>query len=129
MLLTLLSVCLAASPDNKNVQERWVRLAERTVNHTLDHSESMIDGIDKNLTSVRFKVTKGALNLHRCRVQYKNGQTQDIDILNSIPEGGESKVIDLPVNNDVITRLSFWYDTKNRGIKKATVEIWGKAGN
>jgi len=129
IVLTLLWLCIAAIPARTGLQQQWKRLAERTVNHTTDHTEFSIDNIEQDLQSLRVKVTKGAINLHRCRVEYKNGQTQDIDILNSIPQGEESKVIDLPANNGTVTKLSFWYDTKNRGIQKATVEVWGKAGN
>ena len=107
-------------------QNNWVKLANRTVNYTMDHSEMVIDGLNENLTALRVKVAKGAINLHRCVVYYQNAQTQDIDILNSIPEGGESKVIDLPRSDQAITKLIFVYDTKNRAIQKADIELWGR---
>jgi hypothetical protein len=107
-------------------QEKWVKLAERTANYTVDHSQIVLDGLDANLTALRVKVKKGALNLHRCAIFYKNGQTQDIDILNSIPEGGQSKVIEIPGSDRLISKLVFTYDTKNRDIQKADVELWGR---
>ena len=107
-------------------QEKWVKLGERTAAYTVDHSQIIVDGLEQNLNALRVKVKKGALNLHRCAIFYKNGQTQDIDILNSIPEGGQSKIIEIPANDHLITKLVFTYDTKNRAIDKANVELWGR---
>lgn len=107
-------------------QDKWVKLAGRTANYTVDHSQIIFDGLEQSLTAMRIKVNKGALNLHRCAVFYKNGQTQDIDILNSIPEGGQSKVIEIPASSRIITKVVFTYDTKNRAIRQAEVELWGR---
>jgi hypothetical protein len=116
----------ATAPGTAILQNNWVKLANRTVNYTMDHSEMVVDGLNDNLNGLRVKVTKGAINLHRCVVYYQNAQTQDIDILNSIPEGSESKIIDLPRSDQAITKLVFVYDTKNRAIQKADVEVWGR---
>jgi hypothetical protein len=107
-------------------QDKWVKLGDRTANYTVDHSQIVFEGLDVNLNAIRVKVKKGALNLHRCTIFYKNSQTQDIDILNSIPEGGQSKIIEIQANDRTITKLVFTYDTKNRAIQKADVELWGR---
>ncbi|HYF30911.1 MAG TPA: hypothetical protein VD993_07315 [Chitinophagaceae bacterium] len=107
-------------------QDKWAKLGDRTVNYTVDHSEMVVEGIEKELNAVRVKVKQGAINLHRCVVHYKGGQTQDIDILNSIPAGNESKVIELPSPVKTVSKLVFTYDTKNRAIQKADVEVWGR---
>ena len=107
-------------------QEKWMKLADRTINYTVDHSEMVVDGLRENLNALRVKVPRGAINLHNCIVYYQNSQTQDVSILNSIPEGGESKVIELPRSNQPIIKLIFVYDTKNRAIQQADVELWGR---
>jgi hypothetical protein len=114
------------APDMAPMQAKWVKLGDRTVNYTVDHSEIVIEGTQEGLNALRVKVTKGAINLHGCRVTYKNGQTADIDVLNSIPQGGESKVIDLPASEQAIVRITFWYDMKNRAVQQTTIEIWGR---
>ena len=78
------------------------------------------------LNALRIKVAKGAINLHRCVVYYKDGQTQDIDVLNAIPQGGQSRIIELTRTDQPVTRLVFVYDTKNRAIEKADIELWGR---
>ncbi|HYC27716.1 MAG TPA: hypothetical protein VEB42_02855 [Chitinophagaceae bacterium] len=124
--LPLLALMLLLFTYGRTPQNNWVKLATRTVGYTVDHSEVVIDGLNENLNALKVKVAKGAINLHRCVAYYQNGQTQDIDILNSIPQGGESKVIELPRSDQSVTKLIFVYDTKNRAIQKADIEFWGR---
>jgi hypothetical protein len=124
LILPLLAL-LAASPAGY-LQQNWVKIGDRTVNYTVDHSEIVFDGLQKDVSALRIKVKKGAINLHRCAIFYDNGQTHDIDIMNAIPQGGESKVIELPSDSRTIVKLVFTYDTKNRAIQKADLEIWGR---
>ncbi len=126
----LLAMCLLVSwsgkPIYSPIQEKWTKLADRTITYTVDHSEIVVDGLSENLDALRVKVKKGAINLHRCVVYYKNNETQQIDVLNSIPAGNESKVIELASPPKTINKLVFTYDTKNRAVQKAEVEIWGR---
>ena len=125
-LMALLLAQLSFTAGTALPQGNWTKLADRTVNHTIDHTEIDIDGIRQKLAAVRVRVSKGAINLHRCVVYYQDSQTQDIAVLNSIPEGGESKVIELTHTNQAVMRIVLIYDTKNRAIQKADVELWGR---
>lgn len=126
LMVSLLAFWPALAADTNTVQEKWVKLGDRTINYTVDHSEMVVERIEQELNALRVKVKKGAINLHRCIVYYKNGQSQEITILNSIPEGAESKLIELPVPGQAIAKLVFTYDTKNRAIQTADVELWGR---
>jgi hypothetical protein len=128
--LLILAITLLVSwpllSANTSIQDKWVKLGERTVNHTVDHSEIVFESLNANVGALRVKVRKGAINLHRCVVYYQDNQTHEIDILNSIPAGQESKVIELPVPPKTINKLVFTYDTKNRATQKAEVEVMGR---
>lgn len=126
LLLVLPLLALLAASPARHIQQNWVKIGDRTVNYTIDHSEIVFDGVQKNLGALQVKVKKGAINLHRCVIYYDNGQTQDMDILNAIPQGGESKVLELPADSRIISKLVFTYDTKNRATQKADVEVWGR---
>lgn len=127
LMVVLMTGWTAMTAVTTTTQEKWIKLGDRTLTYTPDHSQIIVEGIEESLNALRVKVKKGALNLHRCAIFYKNGQTQDIDILNSIPEGGQSKVIEIPPGNDqLITKIVFTYDTKNRAVQKADVELWGR---
>ena len=123
--ITLLA-CWSMLSASTSFQEKWVKLGDRTVNYTVDHSEIVFEGLNANVSALRVKVRKGAINLHRCVVYYQDNQTHEIDILNSIPAGQESKVIELPAPAKTINKLVFTYDTKNRATQKAEVEVLGR---
>jgi hypothetical protein len=125
LMALLITQCFAFTPYTIP-QGQWAKLASRTVTYTNDHSELAIDGLNENMDAVRVKVVKGAINLQRCVVYYKDSQTQDIDVLNSIPEGSESKIIELTRSGQPVTKVILVYDTKNRAIQKADVELWGR---
>ena len=112
--------------SNTSMQEKWVKIGERTVNYTVDHSELVFEGLNINVNALRFKVKKGAINLHRCVVFFQDNQTHEVDILNSIAAGQESKVIELPTPSKTIAKLVFTYDTKNRASQKVEVEVLGR---
>ena len=125
-LAALLLAQLSFTASTALPQGNWSKLADRTVQYTVDHTEITIDGLQENLDALKVKVAKGAINLHRCVVYYKDSQTQDIAVLNSIPEGSESKVIELASNGQAVTKVVLVYDTKNRAIQRADVELWGR---
>ena len=125
LFVTLLA-CWSIFSANTSFQDKWVKLGERTVNYTVDHSEIVFEGLNANVGALRVKVRKGAINLHRCVVYFQDNQTHEIDILNSIPAGQESKVIELPAPAKTINKLVFTYDTKNRATQKAEVEVLGR---
>jgi hypothetical protein len=59
-------------------------------------------------------------------VTYENGQPDRIDVRHAIPQGGESRVIDLRgVGTRHIRRIDFWYDTKDLGRGRADVTVFG----
>lgn len=127
--ILLLAQWPALSSSTAVVQEKWIRLGSRTVTATIDHTELTFDGLQHGLNGVKVKVTSGAINLHRCVAYYKDSQTEEVAVLNAIPQGSESKVIELTRTGQPVVKLVFVYDTKNRAIQKADVEVWGRQHN
>ncbi len=48
---------------------------------------------------LEFKVTDAPLNMYRMVVTYENGMLDNIEVRQEIPQGGESRVIDLKVKD------------------------------
>ncbi len=79
-----------------------------------------------NFRKIKFKVTDAPLNMQRMVVTYDNGQPDNIDIRQNIPQGGESRVIDLRgIGKRSVRRIDFWYDTKGFLKGKADVTVFG----
>ena len=62
----------------------------------------------------------------RMIVVYDNGEPDNIDVRQNIPQGGESRVLDLRGGKRSIRKVEFWYDTKGVLRGKAKVQLWGR---
>lgn len=111
-------VQLFAKPTN----EDWILLGTQTVDYTLDRDVVSLKGSGA-FTSLRFKVNNGPINLHKCTVHFKSGETQEVSFSTNVNDGLS---IDLYGNTREIEKITFWYDTKKSADKKAVVEVWGK---
>ncbi len=59
-------------------------------------------------------------------VTYDNGNPDNIDVRQNIPQGGESRQIDLKgIGSRRVRRIDFWYDTKGLLNGKANVTVFG----
>jgi len=106
-----------ANPENSvspNDPGKWEKLGEQKVDFRLDNDVILVNNNDNRCAAIKLKVTKGEINLFRCVIHYKNGETSLVQMRNSIPEGGESREIDLSHKESVISKVVFWYDTKNQ---------------
>jgi hypothetical protein len=109
-----------------NNPPRWEKLGERRVNFGVDHDEIMVTASEGRFSALKIMVKKGGINMHKMVVHFGDGSSEEIELRNDIPAGGESRVIDLPGKKRVIRKVVFWYDTKNFADRKAEVELWGR---
>ena len=57
---------------------------------------------------------------------YDNRAKENLDVRENIPQGGESRPIDLSGGKRSIRRVELWYDTKGMGRGKADVTLFGR---
>lgn len=112
--------------DNSPEINRWEKLGQRRVNYGLDRDEISVTARDGAFRALKIKVKNGGINMHRCIVHYRNGQTQSLNISQVIRKGGETRVLNLDGNRRIITKVVFLYDTKNFARQRATIELWGR---
>jgi hypothetical protein len=104
----------------------WRVIGQTQANLTADQDAIFVKGPNDNFRAIKFKVTGAPLNLQRMLVTYENGQPDKIDVRQSLPEGGESRIIDLAgTGQRHIRRIDFWYDTKGVLHGKASVTVFG----
>ena len=104
----------------------WEKLGSKKVNYGLDRDEIIVTAAEGRFSKMKLKVKKSAVNMHKLIVHYGNGDSQNVQLKNTIRAGGESRVIDLNGGKRVIKKVVFWYDTKNLANRKAVVEVWGR---
>ena len=105
----------------------WVLIGQTHADHGADHDGIVVKGPHDNFRAIKFKVTDAPLNMMHMVVTYDNGQPDKIDVRQNIPQGGESRVIDLKgIGQRRIRRIDFWYETKGFLKGKADVTVFGK---
>jgi hypothetical protein len=108
------------------VSDGWQIIGTVQANLANDHDGIAVHGAFNNFRHIKFKVTNAALSLIKVVVTYGDGSPDNIEILDDIPQGGESKVIDLiGVGQRKIKKIDFWYDTADVANHRASVTILG----
>jgi hypothetical protein len=104
----------------------WRLIGQTHANHSADHDTIIVKGPFDNFRKIKFKVTDAPLNMRHMVVTYDNGAPDRIEVRQNIPQGGESRVIDLRgVGKRSIRKIEFWYDTKGFLKGKADVTVFG----
>ena len=108
-------------------KDPWVLLGERNVTDRADHDTIAVTGNRGSFTAVRLDVLRHAVDFHRVVIHFASGAAQKLELRNSIPAGGSSRVIDIDGANRVIKSIDFWYDAKTlrKGVS-ATVRALGR---
>lgn len=104
----------------------WRVIGSTTANFVADHDGIVVAGPFDNFRRVKFKVTDAPLKLVNLVVTYETGAPDHIPTAFNIPQGAESRIIDLRgVGQRRIRRIDFWYDTRGVLRGKARVTIFG----
>ncbi len=104
----------------------WRVIGSTEAKFVADHDGIVVAGPFDNFRKIKFKVTDAALRLVKLRITYDDGAPDDIPVAIDIPQGGESRIIDLRgVGKRSIRRIDFWYDTKGVARGRANVTVFG----
>ena len=111
---------------NAGAPGEWRLIGQTHADHGNDHDSIVVKGPFDNFRKIKFKVTDAPLNMQHMVITYDNGQPDKIDIRQNIPQGGESRAIDLRgIGKRSVKRIDFWYDTKGFLKGKADVTVFG----
>lgn len=107
----------------------WKKLGERTVNgrpNQIDTDTIVVGADDGWFTAVQVKVEQSALKMIDMKIHFGDGSVQDVSTAYSFGPNQTTRVIDLPGNKRIITKVVFRYSNVNDGRGNARVELWGK---
>jgi hypothetical protein len=132
-LFATLAVFWAVSSEAQKVVQpkagpkgSWRLLGRTEASHTADHDTIIVQRPFDNFRSIKFKVINAPLDMERMVVTYDNGGTDRINVRQNIPQGGESRAIDLRgVGTRSLRKVEFWYDTQGVLKGKADVMLFG----
>ncbi len=126
LIATLATGTAEARRRDRPVGPRWEFLGERTVTDRADHDVLTVTAARGTFRSLKFEVKGRAVQFHSVKIHFGDGETQDVEMRDVIPAGGESRVIDIEGRDRVVRSIEFHYDTQSLLGKKAVVKVYGK---
>lgn len=104
----------------------WRLLGTVEARLTADHDKIIVAGPYDYFRRLKFKVTDAPLNMQYMIVTYDGGGLPErVDIRYNIPQGGESRVIDLKGGKRKIRTVEFWYKTSSLFKGRANLTLFG----
>jgi hypothetical protein len=116
---------IAASFTTASAQRgRLVYLGNAHVDGAVDHDSIKVGHSEGTFRAIQLRISGGAVNFDRVVVRYGNGTSEEIAIRNRIPDGGQTRIIDLPGERRIIQSVDLWY-SKDRWTKRPKVSLYG----
>jgi hypothetical protein len=121
LFLMILTLALSAEA----ARDRWVILGRKTVSFGAERDVIRVTGWRGDFKRIQLYVRETGVHFQDLNVVFANGRTVDVPIRSFIPEGGRSRVIDLPGRSREIQKITMIYATRIGARDKALVEVWG----
>ena len=77
------------------------------------------------ISEVKMKVHRGTVEVEKLWVRFKNGEVDHLEVRERIPEGGETRWIDLKGGKRCIAAIGIIGDTE-KSVDQARVDFWGR---
>ncbi len=126
MLISQLGIAQKIVQPRPGTTGEWRLLGTTHADFKADHDAIIVSGPFDNFRKLKFKVTDASVDIMRFTVTYDNGQVERIDTRFTIPQGGDSRIIDLAGGSRSLRRVDFWYDTKGLFRGKADITLFGR---
>lgn len=106
-------------------QATWDKIGQGSVQAN-DKGMGTVNALPgRPVQSLKIKVLSGGVNIHRCEIWFSDGTRKEVEMRNDVPAGSESREINVSDTLRQISKLVFWYDTRNYN-KRSDLELWGK---
>jgi hypothetical protein len=126
LIFSTMSFAQKVSQPRAGAPGTWRLIGTTQANFTADHDMIIVKGPFDDFRKVKFKVTDAGLNLMHMVITYDNGMPDKIEVRQNIPQGGESRAIDLKgTGKRSIRKIEFWYDSKGILKGRANVTVFG----
>lgn len=89
-----------------------------------DHDSIKVGRSEGGFRAIQLRISGGAINFERVIVRYGNGTQEQIPVRARIPDGGQTRVIDLPGERRLIQSVDLWYG-KDSWRRRPKVSFYG----
>src|SRR5262245_45453948 len=88
---------------------RWVLLGQTTVDGQRDRDTIVIGRSEGRFSSIQLRVFGSPVEFQRVVVRYANGTSEEVEVRDYVPAGGQTRAIDLRGDERVISSVDFLY--------------------
>lgn len=120
----VMAVMLPSAPAA--ARDGWTLLGTRSVHLFRDHDVVPVTALRGDFRRLRLRVRGNSLFVNDMTVTYANGAPDRIPITFFIPQGGQTRAIDLRGYDRFIRRIDLTYRRVPNSRGRAVVEIWGR---
>jgi hypothetical protein len=105
----------------------WALLGETTVDGQRDRDRIVLGRSEGRFQSIQLRVIGAPVEFQRVVVNYGNGTSEELEVRDHIPAGGQTRAIDLRGNDRVINSVDFLYSKANwRRGARPRVALYGR---
>lgn len=125
-VVAVVAAALLLPPPASAERGGWEFLGSRMVNDRLDRDEIDVTASKGDFKAIKLTVKRRPVHFLDVKVHFGSGGTQDVEIRQVIPAGGETRVIDLRGGDRFVKKVVFWYEANSLGKgKRSEVHLWG----
>ncbi len=126
MLLAATLSCISAKTSGAGSGD-WKFIADKIVDFGLDRDVIRFGDISDDFRQLKLRVTDAPVRFFDMKVYFDNGDVQDVPLRAVIPQGGESRAIDLNGGLRHLSKIEFHYKPAAHGrLGRARVAVWGR---
>ena len=125
VIIPLILVLFVAAGISAAPFDDWIKLGEKDVNFSVDHDT--IGAESKGpIREIHLRVLNAPIKFRKVVINYKDGEKQELEYLEDVQVGTDSRSITIPGDGHKIKTIDFWYETDTMGGKKAKVQVYGR---
>jgi hypothetical protein len=106
LFVLIISTTSFSQTDN---DEKWVKIAQKTVSFKSDKDEISPSGKEKKVDKIKIKCIQGTLTLKKVKVEMSDGEKKEYDAkgVGVLTKGMSSFAFDLPETNGTLNKIEF----------------------
>src|SRR5258708_3763847 len=124
VVLVALCTSLYAQGGPRAQRAQMFHLGDARVDGARDQDSIRVGPSAGAFRAIQLRVSGGAVNFDRVLVRYGNGTQEQLQIRSRIPDGGQTRIIDLPGERRRIQSVDLWY-SKDTWRQRPRVSLYG----
>ena len=126
ILVPLMVVLFVVAGASTVLAQDWRKLGEKSVSFNIDHDR--INAQSKGrIREIHLAVRNAPVKFKRVVLNYMDGERKELEYLEDVQVGQESRSITIEGDGHVIKSVDFWFETDSLRGKKAKVTVYGRS--